>query len=154
MKEYFEATQTEINPSINYVKSNQTSLDLLLKFHNDKSLTDITRKDLISYLNSLKKSEGPPGTSSEPPTGMLSVVIEQVCRPDGVPSPNPEFCDELILPPTSDFVIHVLSGNPTELFTGSSDEVGETGAYEVILLSVPEQRKRKGWEGTLHIEFF
>jgi site-specific recombinase XerD len=57
MKEYFEAMQTEINPSINYVKSNQTSLDLLLKFHNDKSLIDITREDLISYLNSLKKSE-------------------------------------------------------------------------------------------------
>lgn len=33
MKEYFEAMQTEINPSINYVKSNQTSLDLLVLLH-------------------------------------------------------------------------------------------------------------------------
>jgi integrase/recombinase XerD len=57
IEEYFEAMQTEINPSINYVKTNQTSLDLLLKFHSNKPLNEVTREDLISYLNGLKKSE-------------------------------------------------------------------------------------------------
>ena len=52
MKEYFEAMQTEINPSINYVKTNRNTLDRLLDFHNDKPLTEITREDIISYLNS------------------------------------------------------------------------------------------------------
>ena len=57
MKEYFEAMQTEINPSTNYVKTNRNTLDKLLDFHNDKLLTEITRENIIAYLNSLKKSE-------------------------------------------------------------------------------------------------
>ena len=57
MKEYFEAMQTEINPSINYIKTIQNTLDKLLDFHIDKAITEITREDIISYLNSLKKSE-------------------------------------------------------------------------------------------------
>ena len=57
MKEYFEAMQTEINPSVNYVITNQSSLDVLLDFHSNKPLTEITREDIITYLNSLKKSE-------------------------------------------------------------------------------------------------
>ena len=31
MREYFEALQTEINPSVNYVRTIQTSLDVLGK---------------------------------------------------------------------------------------------------------------------------
>jgi hypothetical protein len=50
---YFEAMKIEINPSINYVKTNQNTLD----FHNNKSLTEITRGDIVDYLNSLKKLE-------------------------------------------------------------------------------------------------
>ncbi len=57
IKEYFEAMQTEINPSINYLETNQTSLDRLLAFHNNKALTKITRQYIISFLNSYKKSE-------------------------------------------------------------------------------------------------
>src|SRR5215510_8101494 len=57
IKDYFETLQTEINPSINYVKTIQNSLDVLLYFHNNKPLTEITRQDIISFLNSLKKSE-------------------------------------------------------------------------------------------------
>jgi len=53
MKEYFETMQTEINPSINYLKSNQNTLDRLLYFHSNKPLSEITRKDIIDYLNSL-----------------------------------------------------------------------------------------------------
>ena len=57
MKEYFEATQTEIDPHINYVETNQNTLDRLLNFHNNNLLTEITREDIISFLNSYKKSE-------------------------------------------------------------------------------------------------
>ena len=57
MMEYFEAMQIEINPSTNYVKTNRNTLDKLLDFHINKLLTKITREDIISYLNSLKKSE-------------------------------------------------------------------------------------------------
>ena len=57
MMEYFEAMQTEINPSTNYVKTNRNTLDKLLDFHNNKFLIEITREDIISYLNSLKKAE-------------------------------------------------------------------------------------------------
>jgi hypothetical protein len=57
IKNYFEAMKIEINPSINYVKTNQNTLDRLLNFHNNKSLTEITRGDIVDYLNSLKKLE-------------------------------------------------------------------------------------------------
>lgn len=57
MREYFEAMQTEINPSTNYVKTNQNTLDRLLHFLNNKLLTELTRQDIISFLNSYKKSE-------------------------------------------------------------------------------------------------
>lgn len=57
MMQYFEAMQTEINPSTNYVKANQNTLGMLLDFHNDKPLTEITREDIISYLNTLKRSK-------------------------------------------------------------------------------------------------
>ena len=35
--------QTEINPSINYVETNQNSMDRLLDYHNNKSLSDIVQ---------------------------------------------------------------------------------------------------------------
>jgi hypothetical protein len=86
--------------------------------------------------------QGPSGPAVEIPTGIITVTVEQICRPGGVPSPDPEFCEKLFLPPPSDFMIHVLSGNPTQPIPGTSvgtDMVIETGAYEVILLSVPPQ---------------
>jgi hypothetical protein len=36
--EYFEAMQTDITPSSNYVKKNRNILDKLLDFHNNKHL--------------------------------------------------------------------------------------------------------------------
>lgn len=79
----------------------------------------------------------------EAPTGIISVTIEQICKPGGVPGGgDPQFCEQLIFPPPSDFIIQVLAGNPTVPFSGSSegtDEIIETGTYEVILLDVPEQ---------------
>jgi hypothetical protein len=70
------------------------------------------------------------------------VTIEQICRPGGVPNPDPQFCENLVFPSPSEFTIQVLAGNPSQPFSGSSqgtDTVLETGAYEVILLDVPEQ---------------
>lgn len=87
--------------------------------------------------------EGPPGQSTEPPTGIVSVIVEQICRPGGVPGGgDPQFCEKLIFPSPSEFTIQVLAGNPTSPFLGSSEGtniITETGAYEVILLDVPEQ---------------
>lgn len=79
----------------------------------------------------------------EAPTVIISATIEQICTPGGGPGPpNPQFCEQLVLPPPSDFIIQVLAGNPIEPFLGSSegtDITTETGSYEVILLDVPEQ---------------
>jgi integrase len=57
IKEYFDAMQIEINPSINYVKTNRNTLSKLLGFHNSKPFADMKREDIISYLNSLKKPD-------------------------------------------------------------------------------------------------
>lgn len=40
----------------------------------------------------------------------MSVLIEQICRPGGVPSSDPQFCEQLIFPPPPDFTIQVLAG--------------------------------------------
>jgi hypothetical protein len=87
--------------------------------------------------------QGPAGPPAEPPTGIVSVVVEQICRPGGVPGGgDPQFCERLVFPSPSEFTIQVLAGNPTSPFLGSSegtDVITETGSYEVILLDVPQQ---------------
>lgn len=57
IKEYFDAMQTEINPSVNYVNTNRNTLNRLLEFHNNKFFLKMNKEDIISYLNSLRKSE-------------------------------------------------------------------------------------------------
>jgi integrase/recombinase XerD len=57
INEYFDAMLTEINPSINYRKINGNTLNKLSCFHNDKPFANMKREDIISYLNSLRKSE-------------------------------------------------------------------------------------------------
>ena len=57
IKGYFDAKQTEINPSVNYVNTNRNTLNRLIEFHNNKFFLKMNREDLISYLNSLRKSE-------------------------------------------------------------------------------------------------
>lgn len=92
--------------------------------------------------------QGPPGPSTEPPTATVTVVIELICRPGGVPEPDPQFCEKLILPPPSDFTIQVLAGNPIEPFFGSSEGTEvmiESGAYEVILLDAPSEPASNPW---------
>ena len=57
---YIQAMRTEINLSDNYRKLNIFLLSDLSKFHNDnnnKPFKQMSRKDLLSYLDSLRKSE-------------------------------------------------------------------------------------------------
>lgn len=56
IEEYFETLQTEINPSDNYIKINRNSLTKLSDFLKI-SFKDMTRENILSYLNSLRKSE-------------------------------------------------------------------------------------------------
>lgn len=57
INEYFDVMLTEINPSINYRKINGNTLNKLSSFHKDKPFANMKREDIISYLNSLRKSE-------------------------------------------------------------------------------------------------
>ena len=57
IKGYFDAKQTEINPSVSYVNTNRNTLNRLLEFHNNEFFLKMNRKDIISYLNSPRKSE-------------------------------------------------------------------------------------------------
>ena len=57
IKEYFDAMQTEINPSVNYVNTNRNTLNKLSQFHRNKPFAEMKREDIISYLNSLRKSD-------------------------------------------------------------------------------------------------
>jgi hypothetical protein len=50
--------QTEINPNYNYIKVNRNTLIMFSRFHkNNKLFTKMKRKDILSYLNSLRKSD-------------------------------------------------------------------------------------------------
>src|SRR5918994_6640058 len=57
IKEYFNAMQTEINPSPNYIDIHRNTLNSLLRFHKNKSLIKMKREDILFYLNSLRKAE-------------------------------------------------------------------------------------------------
>lgn len=57
IEEYLEALQIEINPSENYVKINMKMLFRLSNFFEGINFKDMTRENILSYLNSLRKSE-------------------------------------------------------------------------------------------------
>ena len=58
INKYFNAMQTEINPNYNYIKVNRNTLTMFSRFHkNNKLFTKMKRKDILSYLNSLRKSD-------------------------------------------------------------------------------------------------
>lgn len=58
INEYFEALQTEINPSVNYIIINRNMLTKFSGFFGDEiNFKDMTREHMLSYLNSLRKSE-------------------------------------------------------------------------------------------------
>lgn len=55
--EYVEAMQTETNPSKSYKATTSKILAILSRFHNHKPFNEMTREDIIIYLNSLRKDE-------------------------------------------------------------------------------------------------
>lgn len=58
INEYFEALQTEINPSVNYIIINRNMLTKFSGFFGyEINFKDMTREHMLSYLNSLRKSE-------------------------------------------------------------------------------------------------
>ena len=58
INKYFNAMQTENNPNYNYIKVNRNTLTMFSRFHkNNKLFTKMKRKDILSYLNSLRKSD-------------------------------------------------------------------------------------------------
>lgn len=57
LTEYFESMQIEINPSVNYKDLSSWTLTNLARFHKDKSYRNMSRDDVVCYLNSLRKTE-------------------------------------------------------------------------------------------------
>lgn len=55
--EYIIAMQTEINPADNYRANNIVTLTKLSKLHNDKLFIEMTRDDVIAFLDSYRKAE-------------------------------------------------------------------------------------------------
>lgn len=54
---YLKALGNEINLSDNYKRINLTTLVYLSRFHSNKNFKDMTKDDIILYLNSLRKNE-------------------------------------------------------------------------------------------------
>jgi integrase len=56
--DFISSMKTEINPSLNHIKNNIMVLTLLSQFHNNqKSFKQMTREDVLSYLDKLRKPE-------------------------------------------------------------------------------------------------
>jgi integrase/recombinase XerD len=55
--DYLFATNIEVNPSPNYKRTNIVLLVQFCKFHNQKPFNDITREDILSFLDNLRKPE-------------------------------------------------------------------------------------------------
>jgi integrase/recombinase XerD len=55
---YMFATSIEVNPSPNYRRTNIVLLIQFCKFHNQKPFKDVTREDILSFLDTLRKPEG------------------------------------------------------------------------------------------------
>jgi integrase/recombinase XerD len=56
--DYMLATNIEVNPSPNYRRTNIVLLIQFCKFHNQKPFNNITREDILSFLDTLRKPEG------------------------------------------------------------------------------------------------
>jgi integrase/recombinase XerD len=57
INKYLAVMQTEINPSKNYETSTKIILTSFSKFHNNKPFSRINRDNIITFLNSFRKSE-------------------------------------------------------------------------------------------------
>lgn len=54
---YLKALDREIHLSDNYKRINLTTLVYLSRFHSNKNFKEMTKNDIILYLNSLRKNE-------------------------------------------------------------------------------------------------
>lgn len=55
--DYFLAMQVEVSPSPTYRNDSILKLKYFTEFHNPKSLRDITRRDIIDFLDNFRKPE-------------------------------------------------------------------------------------------------
>ena len=55
--QYLKALENEINLSANYKRINLTTLVYFSRFLSNKKFKDMTKDDILLYLNSLRKSE-------------------------------------------------------------------------------------------------
>lgn len=78
INEYLDVMKIEINLSLNYKSIILNTLARLSQFHNDKAFVKITHKDIIAYLNSLRKPE-----NADPLHGWLgtyNLYLTTLCR--------------------------------------------------------------------------
>jgi site-specific recombinase XerD len=54
---YLKALENEINLSDNYKRINLTTLVYFSRFHSNKKFKEMTKEDIILYLNSLRKND-------------------------------------------------------------------------------------------------
>jgi hypothetical protein len=55
--DYITAIKIEINPSVQYRKSIIEALSVFVRFTNNKSFKDLTKGDILSFLESFRKTE-------------------------------------------------------------------------------------------------
>jgi len=75
--QYLKSCENEINPSKSYKKIIAATLVYCSKFHSNKSFKKMTKDDIISYLNSLRKSEDKDPLHSWISTYNLYLVVLQ-----------------------------------------------------------------------------
>lgn len=57
IQEYINSLKSEVNPSYLHIKNIVELLYRLLKFHNEKDFENMTREDILSFLDYFRKSE-------------------------------------------------------------------------------------------------
>lgn len=73
--DYLKALENEIHLSLNYKRINLTTLVYLSRFNFNKKFIEMTREDIISYLNSLRKNDAADPLHSWVSTYNLYLVV-------------------------------------------------------------------------------
>jgi integrase len=122
---YILAMQVEINPSERYRYDTIYKLKQLAEFHNPKSFRDMTRQDIIDYLDSLRKPEQVDLLHKWIGTYELTRMVllrffKWLYHPDIVPShkrPKPDVIDNIPKIKRREISIY----KPTDLWTEEDD---------------------------------
>jgi hypothetical protein len=72
---YILAMQTELSPAQTYRVDTINKLKRFAEFHNPKSFRDITRQDIVDFLDSLRKSPTESYLSSPGPSNMANLSV-------------------------------------------------------------------------------